>query len=484
MPTSTQSTTPERPRTGSSRGAILAIASAGGFLAFLDTTIVNTSFPDIAASFPEASRSELSWILDAYFIVIAALLVPAGLLADRVGRKRAFLAGVVVFAVTSALCAVAPTWESLVAARVLQGVGAAILAPVSLALVLPEFPREERATAVGIWGAAAALAAAFGPPSGGLLVEFADWRWIFLVNVPLAAVLVVLGRRVLRESRDEHATGTPDLLGAGIAVAGLGALALAIVEGGDWGWASTATLATFAAAAGLLAGVAARCVRHPVPVVDPALMRIPSFRLGSLGTMLIATAFFSTVLGNILFLTQIWEYSVLDAGLAVIPGPVATVLVSAPAGRLADRYGHRAVIVPGCLIYVAALLVLGSAGADPDYIGHWLPGMVLNGIAIGLAFPTFGAASVADVPAERFGSASAVSGAFRQFGAVLGTALLVAVVGDPAPAEALGAAHRGYLVGIVAVVLAGTTAMFLRPGREQVAAAQAPVGSTANAITA
>jgi len=465
------------------RGAILAIAAGAGFLAFLDTTIVNTTFPDIAASFPEAGRSELSWILDAYFIVIAALLVPAGLLADRVGRKRAFLVGVALFGLTSALCAFAPTWEGLVAARVLQGIAAAIIAPVSLALVLPEFPREERATAVGIWGAAAALAAACGPPLGGLLVEVADWRWIFIVNVPLTVGLVLLGGRILRESRDEHATGRPDLLGSGIAVVGLGALALALVEGREWGWTGLESAASFGLAALALAVVARRCVTHPVPVIDPALMRIRSFRLGSIGTLLIATAFFSVILGNILFLTQIWGYSVLDAGLGTIPGPLATVVVSGPAGKLADRYGHRAVIVPGCLVYVAALLVLGSAGSEPDYVGEWLPGMVLNGIAIGLAFPTFGAAAVADVPADRFGAASAITSAFRQFGAVIGTALLVAVVGEPEPADALAAAHRGYLVAIVAVVLAAGVALALRREPAPEATPQ-PLGSTANAMTA
>lgn len=472
------------------RGAILAVAAGAGFLAFLDTTIVNTTFPDISASFPEASRSELSWILDSYFIVIAALLVPAGLLADRVGRKRAFLVGVALFGLTSALCAFAPTWELLVAARVLQGVAAAIIAPVSLALVLPEFPREERATAVGIWGAAAALAAACGPPLGGLLVEVADWRWIFIVNVPLTIGLVLVGSRILNESRDEHATGRPDLLGSGVAVVGLGALALAIVEGREWGWLGVESAASFGVAAVALAVVVRRCLTHPVPVVDPELMRIRSFRLGSIGTLLIATAFFSVILGNILFLTEVWGYSVLDAGLGTVPGPLATVVVSGPAGRLADRFGHRAVIVPGCLVYVCALLVLGSAGSEPAYVSQWLPGMILNGIAIGLAFPTFAAAAVADVPADRFGAASAITSAFRQFGAVIGTALLVAVVGEPAPADALAAAHRGYLVAIVAVVLAGGVAMLLR--REPAPAATAgvppapaqPRGSTANAMTA
>ncbi len=447
--------------------ALLAIC-ASAFIAFLDTTIVNTSFPSIAASFPEASRADLSWVLDAYFIVIAALLVPAGGIADRLGRKRLFLVGAGAFLVTSVGCAVAPTWELLVAARALQGVAAAILAPVSLALLLPEFPPERRAAAVGIWSAAAALAAASGPPLGGLLVEVADWRWIFIVNIPLCLLILAAGRRGLRESVDEQATGLPDLLGAALTVAGLGLLALAIVEGESWGWGSPRVLGSVAAAAVLLSWLVRRCLTHARPVVDPALMRIRSFRIGNLGTFLFAIAFFSQILGNILFLTSVWEYSVLSAGLAVVPGPLMTTIFAIPAGRIADRFGHRAVIIPGVAFYAAGMLILRSAGAEPDYIGTWLPGQSLIGIGIGLAFPALGAATVADVPPERYGSASAVGSAFRQFGAVLGTALLIAIVGNPTTLQAaLDASDRAYLLGIVAALASGVVALALRPLRAQ-----------------
>jgi EmrB/QacA subfamily drug resistance transporter len=448
--------------------ALIAICTSA-FIAFLDTTIVNTSFPSIAASFPEASRAQLSWVLDAYFIVIAALLVPAGGLADRLGRKRLFLFGAAAFLVTSVGCALAPTWETLVAARALQGIAAAIVAPVSLALLLPEFPAERRAAAVGLWGAAAALAAASGPPLGGLLVEVADWRWIFLVNIPFGALILVAGRRGLRESVDEQATGLPDLLGAVLTIAGLGLLALAIVEGETWGWGSAGVVGSFAASAVLLAWLVQRCLTHARPIVDPALMRIRSFRLGNLGTMLFAIAFFSQILGNILFLTSVWRYSVLSAGLAVVPGPLMTTFFAVPAGRIADRYGHRAVIVPGTIIYAIGMVVLRSAGAVPDYLGTWLPGQSLVGIGIGLAFPALGAAAVADVPPERYGSASAVGSAFRQFGAVLGTALLVAIVGNPTTLQgALDASDRAYILGIVAALAAGVVALALRPARQSV----------------
>jgi EmrB/QacA subfamily drug resistance transporter len=458
--------------------ALLSVCGAA-FLAFLDTTIVNTSFPSIRASFDEAASSDLSWVLDGYFIVFAALLIPAGGIADRVGRKRIFLLGAGAFTSASVLCALAPTWQTLIAARVLQGAAAAVVAPVSLALILGQYPKERRAAGIGVWGASAAFAAACGPPLGGLLVEVADWRWIFLVNLPLGVLVVLAGRRSLDESRDETATGLPDLLASALVALGLGALALGIVEGTDWGWTSGRVLGAFAVALALMAAVVRRCVTHPRPLVDPALMRIASFRRANLGTLLFAMAFFSTILGNILFMTGVWRYDVLHAGLATIPGPLATTLASQPAGRLADRYGHRAVIVPGCLLYATGLLILRSAGSEPDWVGTWLPGMLISGMGVGLAFPTLGAAAAADIAADRFAVASAVTSAFRQFGAVLGTAILIAIVGEPATlAAALHASDDAYLFGIGAALAAGAVSASILPLR---AAAPAPVPAPAPA---
>jgi EmrB/QacA subfamily drug resistance transporter len=447
--------------------ALALVATCGGaFLAFLDTTIVNTSFPDIRASFASATPAELSWILDAYFIALAALLVPAGGIADRYGRRRVFVIGVAVFVATSLLCAIAPSWELLVAARALQGLAAAVMVSVSLALLLPLFPIERRAAGVGIWGAAAALAATFGPPLGGVLVEIADWRWIFLVNLPLGGLVLFAAVRAVDESRDEEATGLPDLAGSALAAAGLGVLALGIVEGNAWGWGSPAILGCFAAAAALLAGVVYRSRAHPRPFVDLELLRIQSFRIGTLGTLLFAAAFFSTILGNILFLTGIWGYSVLSAGLAVMPGPLTSAIVAGPAGKLADRFGHRALIVPGTLVYAAGLMLIRGAGIEPDYLVEWLPGMLLMGAGIGLAFPTLGAAAAADIPPNRFGIATALTSAGRQLGAVLGTAILIAIVGEPTGlAEASRVADDAYLFGIGAAVAAGAVALRLAPQR-------------------
>ncbi|HEY7455901.1 MAG TPA: MFS transporter [Solirubrobacterales bacterium] len=441
----------------------MAIACAAAFVVFLDTTIVNIAFPDISASFAGSGRDALSWVLDGYFVVIAALLVPAGGLADRFGHRRIFLLGVAGFTAASLLCALAPTLSLLIAFRVVQGIGAALIVPTSLAIVLDSFPLEKRSAGVGIWGAAAAAAAATGPTLGGALVELNDWRLVFLVNLPLGAAIVWAGSRRLAERpiRDQR---LPDLPGAALLACSLALVTLGIVEGNDWGWTAAGTLACFAAGALLLGAVIFRSRTHPRPIVEPDLFAHGSFRIGNLGTLLFSAAFFSIVLGNVLFLTSVWGYTVLQAGLATLPGPALTTIVSGPAGGLADRFGQRAIVVPGALCFAAGVWVLRSAGAEPDWLGLWLPGAALTGIGIGLAFPTLGSAAVRDVPVDRFATASAVNAAFRQVGAVLGTAILVAIVGEPAnlPA-ALSAADGAYLFAVIAALLSGAVTLALKP---------------------
>jgi EmrB/QacA subfamily drug resistance transporter len=447
------------------RKSAIAIACAGAFVAFLDTTIVNIAFPDISSSFAGSGRDALSWVLDGYFVVIAALLVPAGGLADRFGHRRIFLLGIAGFTAASLLCAAAPSLPLLIAFRVVQGIAAALIAPASLAIVLDSFPAERRAAGVGLWGAAAAAAAAVGPTLGGALVELSDWRLVFLVNLPLGAAVLLAGRSRLPRPKILDSR-LPDLPGAAMLALSLATVTLAIVEGNDWGWGSAATLGCFAVAAILLAGVAVRSRSHPRPIVEPALFAHRSFAAGNLGTLLFAAAFFSLILGNVLFLTSIWGYTVLQAGAATLPGPALSTVVAGPAGRLADRFGHRAVIVPGALFFAAGAMVLRSAGAEPDWLGLWLPGACLTGIGIGLAFPTLGAASVRDIPDDRFATASAVNAAFRQVGAVLGTAILVAIVGEPASlTEALNVSNDAYLFSVFAALASGVAVLGLRRQR-------------------
>src|SRR5690349_4202007 len=265
------------------RWKVLLVTAVAVFMAFLDVTIVNVAFPSIRSAFPSASLASLSWVLNAYNIVFAALLVPAGRLADLLGRRRLFFAGLFVFVVASALCGLAPSAPALVAARVLQAAGAAVLVPTSLGLLLPEFPIEQRATATALWGAVGGVAAATGPSLGGLLISWGDWRLVFFVNLVLGVAAWVPARRLLRETRDPDRGAVPDALGIALLAGGVGAVSLAIVEAPDWGWGSARFIGTLVLAAALLGGFVWRSAVHAHPVLELALFRVRSFAVACAG---------------------------------------------------------------------------------------------------------------------------------------------------------------------------------------------------------
>jgi EmrB/QacA subfamily drug resistance transporter len=458
---------------------VLVVASAGAFMAFLDVTIVNVAFPNIERDFAGTSLAGLSWILNAYAIVFAALLVPAGRFADRIGRRRGFAAGLVVFALASALCAAAPSPELLVAARVVQAAGAALLVPTSLALLLPAFPLAQRATAVGLWGATGAIAAATGPSLGGVLVDAASWRWVFLVNLPLAVLAFFGAYRVLTESREPNPGGRPDLLGSLMLIVGIGALALALVKGEAWGWSDPRTVGSFAAAALLVPAVLWRSGRVAVPVIEPALLRVRSFAVANLAMLIFAAVFYAMLLANVLFLTSVWNYDILDAGLAMTPGPLMAALFAGPAGAIADRVGQRAVAVPGAVVFSAGFAwYLTHAGMHPDYTRDLLPGMLVGGAGVGLTFPTLSSAAAAALPPTRFATGSAVIGMSRQIGAVLGVALLVVVLGTPDPLDPVAAFKDAWTLMLAGGLISGAVAVALGRVRAGVPAA-APAEASA-----
>jgi EmrB/QacA subfamily drug resistance transporter len=458
---------------------VLAVTGAAAFMSFLDATIVNIAFPDIESSFRGTPVATLSWVLNAYAIVFAGLLIPAGRIADRIGRRRAFLTGLVLFVGASALCAAAPSAGALVAARALQAVGAAVLTPTSLALVLPEFPLSRRATAVGVWGMAGAVAAATGPSLGGVLVDAAGWRWIFLVNLPVGLAAWAAGRRSLRESRDADAR-RPDALGSVLVAGAVGLLALGLVEGPDWGWSDPRVLAAFAAAAALLPLSIVRSQRHPAPALDLALFRVRSFAIANAGTLAFGAAFYAMLLCNVLFLTQVWGYSVVKAGLALTPGPLMAAAFAGPAGRLADRFGQRAVAAPGALVYAAGgAMFIAGVGTSPHWVSEWLPATLLTGAGVGLTFPTLGGAAASSLPPARFAVGAAVNATARQLGAVLGVAILIALLGTPSsPSAALAAFQRGWAFVALGGVLAAVAAAGLGRGPVSARLAAAPVPAT------
>jgi EmrB/QacA subfamily drug resistance transporter len=421
---------------------ILALSSLGAFVVFLDTTIVNVAFVAISHSF-HSSTDRLAWVLNAYSLVFAAALIPAGRLADRYGRKRLFLTGITGFAVMSALCGLAPNAGVLIAGRALQAAFAALITPTSLALILPEFPPERRPFAIGTWGSMSAAAAALGPTLGALLIQYIDWRWIFLVNVPVCALILVLGLGVLREHRDPRAEGLPDPFGALLIAAVPAALSLAIIEGPRWGWSDPRVVGSFAAAALLLPLFVLRSRAVAQPVMDFALFRVPQFRLVNVATLLFAAAFYGGLLGNIIFLQTVWHYSVLRAALAVSPGPLVVTVLARGATKAAHRYGPRRVLTIGSVLWTAALAGYASfSTTHPHWLTLWLPLAMLMGAGVALTLPVQSSAAVQALPPARFAVGSAVNACFRQLGAVLGISLFVAVLGAPGPAAALNAFHH------------------------------------------
>ncbi len=434
---------------------VLAIASLGAAVAFVDATIVNIAFPDIGRSFPGTSISSLSWVLNAYNIVFAAFLVAAGRMADLVGRRRLFVIGLELFTFASLLCAIAPSANTLIAFRVLQAFGAALLVPSSLALVLNAFPAERRSHAVALLSAVAAVAAGLGPSLGGLLVAASDWRLVFLVNLPIGLAAIVLARRLV-ESRTPGRRRMPDLAGAGIFALAIAALVLGVVKGQEWGWTSPRIITAFAVAVLLGAVFVWRCTWHRSPIIDLSLLRNRTFSAANAMTIVAAAGFYGYTLTNVLFLTGVWHYSVLQAGLALTPGPFVAAAVAGPTSRLASRIGHRPVLVAGGLIWGGAVMwFVERVGITPEFVSEWLPGIIMLGAGAGILFPNLSGAAVASAPGESFATTTGLNSVARQLGAALGVALVVAIIGTPSPLSAPAAFDDAWTFGAACLFAAG-----------------------------
>jgi EmrB/QacA subfamily drug resistance transporter len=413
----------------------LAVAALAVFMVSLDTTVLFVAFPSIRATFPDVSSEAISWILNVYTIGYGALLVPAGRLADRFGRKRFFLTGVAVFTLASLLCGVAPNVALLVAARGLQSLGAALLMPASFALVLHAFPTERRGVAIGIWGAVGALAAAIGPAVGSAIVQFASWRWVFFLNLPLGVYTVLGGLRRVDESRASEQGGLPDAAGTGLLIGSFGALAYGIVGARE---------NPPVAAAAVLLGLALltlfvfRSVHVAVPALDVRLFRRRTFAIANAMTLVFSIAFTAMFFGNVFFLTERWRLSILEAGLWMSPGPLTVIPVAIFAGRRADRIGYRSLFITGGILYaMGAAWMLHVANEAPRFL-LWLPPSIVMGTAVGMVLPSLSGASALELDAATLGVGSGVNQAIRQFGSVLGVAVVVVMLGrlgEAAPFE-------------------------------------------------
>ncbi len=387
----------------------------------LDVTIVNVALPDIQTSL-NASFADLQWVVDAYALTLAALLLTSGSLADQYGRRKLYVIGLSVFTAASALCGAAQSSTMLELSRGLQGVGGAIMFSVSLALLADAFRGKDRGVAFGVWGAITGVAVAVGPIVGGALVSGLSWRWIFFVNLPVGAVALVLTVLRVRESRNDHAR-RPDWAGFVLFSAALAALIYGLIESGRTSFGDTQVVASFIAAGVLLAVFVVVEARIDHPMFDLGLFRLPTFSGGAIAAFGVSASIFSMFLYLVLYLQDVLGFTALQTGLRLLVVSVAILITSAVAGRLSSRVPVRALIGPGLLLVGVGLLLMRGLSADSSWT-HLLPGLVVAGVGVGLINPPLASTAVGVVRPERAGMASGINSTFRQVGIATGIALL------------------------------------------------------------
>jgi EmrB/QacA subfamily drug resistance transporter len=456
--------------------AIVLVLSLAIFMSSLDLFIVNLAFPYIGREYTGTSLSSLSWVLNGYAIIFAAVLVPAGRWGDRVGRRRLFVAGVVTFSVASLFCGVSPGVPELIAARLVQAVGAGLMVPASLSLLLASVPAPLRAQAIGSWSAFAALGAALGPVIGGSLVQL-SWRWVFWINLPVGVVAIVLAKRVVPESKDESVQGRPDLLGAGLLAGAVGLIALALVEAPTWGWGSARFFGAVVASLAAGTAVVLRSQRHHSPVIELSLLRSRTFNGAFIASILYYAGFGAWLLSLVEFLTGVWHFSAVRAGLAIAPGPLMVLpFARVVSPRLAAHIGGAGrVAVIGCLLNATAqVLWLAKIQAHPAYLSHLLPVQLIGGAGVGMVIPSLLGAGTASLPPARFGTGSGILNMSRQIGTVLGVASLVAILAQVVPSNPIPGYRHVVLLVLSYFVAAGMASAVLLGARVRPTAALSP----------
>ncbi|MET8044399.1 MFS transporter [Micromonospora sp. NPDC005215] len=446
-------------------GLVLLLSSAATFLAVLDTTVVNIAFPDLHRSFTNASVALLTWVVTAYAVPFAALLAPAGRVADVVGRRLLFLGSVGLFAVASALCAAAANLPTLIGARALQGAAAAGMMPAALSLVLALVPPAQRMTSIGLVGAAGSVAAAVGPTLGGLLVDAWGWRSVFLINLPLG-LLILLGA-LLGLPRDVRSgESLPDPIGVLGITCGVGCVALGVTQGSDWGWRSVSVLGLIGIGLPLTVVSLARARRHPAPAIDVTLWRNRTFTATNVTAFFFGAAMYAYLLSAILYLTVVWQYSEIKAGLAVTPGAFTAAVAALAVGRLVPSGRQWIATVLGALVFAASVagmyLLLGDS---PAFLAVWLPAGLVGGVGIGATLTGLSVVASVSLPPHRFAAGSGLLMAARQVGGAVGIAGLGAIL-----AAGHGMTTGGLLSVFLACAICGSvaalSALFLRPRRQ------------------
>ena len=433
---------PGAPLTSTQRWTLAVVCAATAML-MLDIAVVNTALSEIAADL-NTGLSGLQWVVDAYTLALAAVVLTAGSLADRFGRRRLFTIGLSIFTVTSLVCAAATDIVMLNSARAAQGVGAAIMFAVSLALLSQAFPNaQERGKAFAAYGASIGAAFAIGPLVGGALTSGLDWRWIFLVNLPLGLICLAITRRSVEESRDPHPRKL-DLPGQLTLTAGLFLLVLALLRGNEDGWTSATIVAELAGAVVFLAAFIALEARVKEPMLPLGLFRNRAFTGAQVAAFAISASFFAVFIYTTLYLQQILGLSAIEAGLVYLPGTLVMLVVSGATANLVEKIGAGRMIAGGLLIVGIGQALLTVAAVDSSWT-VFLPGVIVACIGTGIFNPAVSAVALSSAPQQMSGLAAGVNDTFRQAGIAVGVAALGALV--PA-AHAFGGNAQTYVDGM------------------------------------
>jgi EmrB/QacA subfamily drug resistance transporter len=429
----------------------LAVVCAATAILMLDIAVVNTALPSIGKEL-HTGIGGLQWVVDAYTLALASVVLTAGSLADRFGRKRVFAAGLVVFTASSAVCAAAGSIEMLNAARAVQGLGAAVLFATSLALLANAFPSErERAGALAAYGATIGASFAVGPAVGGALTTGLGWRWVFLVNIPIGIAALAITLREVRESRDPRAPRV-DVPGLATLTGGLFLLVLGLLRGNDDGWGSTPIVAALAGAAALLIAFVAIEARSSHPMLPLKLLRSPEFTGAQLTAFAISGSFFAIYLYCSIYLQNVLGLSAIDAGLVFVPSTLVMVVVSGATAQLTAKV-HPGVLISGGLVLVAAGMALLTVAQVDSSWTVLLPGITVALIGTGLFNPAVSAVALNSAPADQSGLAAGVNDTFRQAGISVGVAALGALI--PAGDLLRGGSPHDYVDGLHTALLAG-----------------------------
>jgi EmrB/QacA subfamily drug resistance transporter len=431
---------------------VLAITVLGSGMAALDATVVNIALPTIGRDF-HTGIAALQWVMTSYILTLAAFLLIGGSLGDRFGRRKVYLIGIVWFAVASAACGFAPSAVFLIITRVLQGIGGALLTPGSLAILEASFTPGDRARAIGAWSGLGGVAVAAGPLIGGYLISAASWRWIFFINVPIAAVVVALGARHIPESRDPSVTGRLDYAGALAAVVFLSGITFAFIEAPTLGWTSPAVLTMASLGVAGLTSFFVREHRAAAPMLPLSIFRDRQFAAASAVTFIVYGALTGATFLLPLVLQVVSGYSPLASGLALLPLTVIMLALSARSGQFAARIGPRLQLSVGPFIVGAGLAMLTFSTSGSSYVTSVLPAVVVFGVGLAITVAPLTAVAMSSAPAQHAGIASAVNNDLSRFGGLLAVAILPPLVGitgqaylDPA---ALAAGFR------IAVLISG-----------------------------